>query len=289
MKWMRYLSGKTLLLLVFGSLLFSCALNWFIVPAGLFNGGFLGIAQLLQYLLKEVLRLPLPDIDWAGILYYLINLPLLYLSYRLDRGFFIKTMICVPCYTLFLTIVPIPDAPVFADRLTACLVGGLLAGVGAGMTLLSGGSGGGEEILGVYFTVRNPKYSVGKLLLILNVLVYTACLLMTDFETVVYSIIYSAVTAVALDRVHLQSIMRSCLIITKQPDMERLIFETVHRGVTTWNGYGGYTKEQANILLTVVTKKESLLLKKAVLQKDPTAFILTHEDIMIEGNFQKRL
>lgn len=41
--------------------------------------------------------------------------------------------------------------------------------------------------------------------------------------------------------------------------------------------------------MTVVTKKESLLLKKAVLQKDPAAFILIHEDIMIEGNFQKRL
>lgn len=289
MKWTRCLTGRAILLLVSGSLLFSCALNWFIVPAGLFNGGFLGIAQLLQHLLRGVFHLALAEIDWAGIFYYLINLPLLFLSYRLDRGFFIKTMLCVPCYTLFLTIVPIPEAPLLADRLTACLVGGLLAGAGAGMTLLSGGSGGGEEILGVYFTARNPKFSVGKLLLLLNVFVYTACLLMTDLETVVYSIIYSAVTAVVLDKVHLQSIMRSCLIITKQPELEQLIFDTVHRGVTRWEGCGGYTKEKANILLTVVTKKESLVLKKAVLQKDPAAFILINEDVAVEGNFQKRI
>lgn len=289
MKRTRYLSAKALLLLVSGSLLFSCALNWLIVPAGMFNGGFLGIAQLMQHLLKEVFHLPLPEIDWAGIFYYFINLPLLFLSYRLDRGFFVKTMICVPCYTLFLTVVPIPEAPILADRLTACLAGGFLAGLGAGMTLLSGGSGGGEEILGVYFTARSPKFSVGKLLLLLNGFVYTACLIMTDFETVVYSVIYSAVTAVVIDRVHLQSILRSCLIISKQPDLERLIFNTVHRGVTRWDGYGGYTGERANILLTAVTKKESILLKKEVLRQDPAAFILINEDIVVEGNFKKRI
>lgn len=57
MKWTRCLTGRAILLLVSGSLLFSCALNWFIVPAGLFNGGFLGIAQLLQHLLRSVFRL----------------------------------------------------------------------------------------------------------------------------------------------------------------------------------------------------------------------------------------
>ena len=289
MKWTRYLTGKDILLLVTGSLFFSCALNWLIVPAGLFNGGFLGIAQLLQYLIKMIFYFTLPDIDWAGIFYFLINLPLLFLAYHLDRGFFIKTMLCVPCYTLFLTLIPIPEAPLLADRLTACLAGGFFAGVGAGMTLLSGGSGGGEEILGVYFTSRNPKFSVGKLLVLLNAFVYTACLLMTDWETVVYSVIYSAVTAVVLDKVHLQSIMRSCLIITKQPELEKLIFDTVHRGVTQWEGSGGYTQEKTNILLTVVTKKESLTLKKAVLQKDPAAFILINEDVLVEGNFQKRI
>lgn len=157
------------------------------------------------------------------------------------------------------------------------------------MTLLSGGCGGGEEILGVYFCSRNANFSVGRMLIILNVFVFGSCLIMTDFETVVYSIIFSGITSVALDKVHLQNVTLDCVIITKKPNMEKLVIDTIGRGVTYWKGYGGYTGEETNIIQTIASKKEAIVLRREILKADPSAFVVFNEDVTITGNYQTRI
>ncbi len=280
---------QSILLLTAGSAIFSAGLNLFIIPHGMFNGGFLGIAQVLEYLCIEWLHLNIGSLPLSGIIYYFINVPLLFMAFKLDRDFFIKTMICVPLYAVLLTVIPIPTAPILSDRLVSCIVGGLLAGAGAGMTLLSGGCGGGEEILGVYFCSRNPNFSVGRMLIILNVFVFGSCLIMTDLETVVYSIIFSVITSVTLDKVHLQNVTLDCVIITKKPGMEKLVMDTTGRGATHWKGYGGYTGEETNIIQTVASKKEALALRREILRTDPAAFVIFNEDVTVTGNYRTRI
>lgn len=285
----KVLTVKSLLLLTVGSAVFSAGLNVFIIPHGMFNGGFLGIAQVIEYICVRFFHLELGALPLSGIIYYLINIPLLFMAFKLDRGFFVKTMICVPLYAVLLTVIPIPAAPILHDKLVSCIVGGLLAGVGAGMTLLSGGCGGGEEILGVYFCSKNPNFSVGRMLIILNVFVFGSCLIMTDLETVVYSVLFSVVTSLALDKVHLQNVTLDCVIITKKPNMEKLVIDSIGRGVTYWKGYGGYTGEETNILQTIASKKEALKLRREILKADPDAFIVFNEDVSVTGNYQTRI
>lgn len=280
---------QSIFLLVVGSAVFSVGLNLFIIPHGMFNGGFLGIAQVLEYICVQLLHINTGSLPLSGIIYYLINIPLLFMAFKLNRDFFIKTMICVPLYAVLLTVIPIPATPILSDRLVSCIVGGLLAGVGAGMTLLSGGCGGGEEILGVYFCSRNANFSVGRMLIILNIFVFGSCLIMTDFETVVYSIIFSGITSVALDKVHLQNVTLDCVIITKKPNMEKLVIDTIGRGVTYWKGYGGYTDEETNIIQTIASKKEAIVLRREILKADPSAFVVFNEDVTITGNYQTRI
>lgn len=280
---------QSIFLLVVGSAVFSAGLNIFIIPHGMFNGGFLGIAQVLEYICAQLLHINTGSLPLSGIIYYLINIPLLFMAFKLSRDFFIKTMICVPLYAILLTVIPIPATPILSDRLVSCIVGGLLAGVGAGMTLLSGGCGGGEEILGVYFCSRNANFSVGRMLIILNVFVFGSCLIMTDFETVVYSIIFSGITSTALDKVHLQNVTLDCVIITKKPNMEKLVIDTIGRGVTYWKGYGGYTDEETNIIQTIASKKEAIVLRREILKADPSAFVVFNEDVTITGNYQTRI
>lgn len=289
MKRARALTVQSVVLLTVGSAVFSAGLNLFIIPHGMFNGGFLGIAQVLEYICVQLFQIDLGGFPLSGILYYLINIPLLFMAYKLDRSFFIKTMICVPLYAVLLTVIPIPGAPILSDRLVSCIVGGLLAGVGAGMTLLSGGCGGGEEILGVYFCSRNPNFSVGRMLIILNVFVFGSCLIMTDLETVVYSVIFSVVTSLALDKVHLQNVTLDCVVITKKPGLEKLVMETTGRGATHWKGYGGYTGEEANIIQTVASKKEALAMRREILRADPDAFVIFNEDVTVTGNYRTRV
>lgn len=289
MKRARALTVQSVVLLTVGSAVFSAGLNLFIIPHGMFNGGFLGIAQVLEYICVQLFQINLGSFPLSGILYYLINIPLLFMAYKLDRSFFIKTMICVPLYAVLLTVIPIPGAPILSDRLVSCIVGGLLAGVGAGMTLLSGGCGGGEEILGVYFCSRNPNFSVGRMLIILNVFVFGSCLIMTDLETAVYSVIFSVVTSLALDKVHLQNVTLDCVVITKKPGLEKLVMETTGRGATHWKGYGGYTGEEANIIQTVASKKEALAMRREILRADPDAFVIFNEDVTVTGNYRTRV
>lgn len=288
-KLSEYINLKSAVLIVAGSLLFSAAMNLLIVPMALYSGGFLGVAQLLRQVLLTF-GFHVENIDVAGIAYFLINVPLFLLSYRsLGKPFFLKTLLAVGCYTVFLTVIVSPETPIITDKLTCCLIGGVIAGVGAGMTLLSGGCGGGEEILGVFLSKKHPNMSVGKLSIFINIFVYGSCLIFFNIGTVVYSLIYSVFTNLFIDKMHFQNIMMNMIIISKKDGLQNLIFQITGRGVTHWDGYGGYTDEKTNLLLTVVSKRESLALRKAVQDFDPDAFVVINEDIDVVGNFEMRI
>ena len=289
MKRAKILTFKSIFLLVAGSVIFSAGLNLFIIPHGMFNGGFLGIAQVLEYICIHFFHVNIGTLPLSGILYYLINVPILFMAFRLDRGFFVKTMLCVPLYAILLTVIPIPAVPILSDKLVSCIVGGFFAGIGAGMTLLSGGCGGGEEILGVYFCSKNANFSVGRMLITLNVFVFGSCLIMTDLETVVYSVLFSGITSFVLDKVHLQNVTLDCIIITKKENVEKLVIDTIGRGVTYWKGYGGYTDEETFIIQTIASKKEAIKLRREIGKADPNAFVIFNEDVTITGNYQTRI
>lgn len=276
-------------MIIAGSLIFSAAMNLLIVPMHLYSGGFLGIAQLFRQLLT-VLGVDVENIDVAGIVYFLMNVPLLLMSYKsLGKSFFVKTILAVGCYTVFLTLIVSPATPIIEDKLTSCLIGGIIAGVGAGMTLLSGGCGGGEEILGVYFSKKNPNFSVGKLSILINVFVYGCCLIFFNISTVVYSLIYSVFVNTSLDKVHFQNIMMNVMIISRKEGIKEVVLATTGRGMTHWDGYGGYTDEKTNVYLTVISKRESIELRKVIKAYDPDAFVIISEDIDVAGNFEMRV
>ena len=110
-----------------GSLLFCAGLNLFIVPVGLYNGGTVGISQIIRTLLQSRLALP-AGFDIAGILNLILNIPLPALAFlQFGRPLFLKTVYSVLTQTAFFSLIAIPSVPILSDRLTACIIGGLLA------------------------------------------------------------------------------------------------------------------------------------------------------------------
>ena len=192
-------------------------------------------------------------------------------------------------WMFLLAVIPIPEVGVFDEVLTACVIGGLLCGAGAGLTLTAGCSGGGEEILGLLCAMKNPWFSVGRISMLLNIGVFGTGLFLFDRQSVVYSILMAGVMYLCLDRVHLQNVMVAMFIITKREDMEKLVFQRAGRGVTRWVGEGAYSSQETDILLTVVSKKEALSLRRALQERDPNVFAIICEDISVVGNFQKRV
>ena len=152
-----------------GMLLFAMGINLFIVPADLYNGGLLGISQILRTLLVRYLHWFSGTTDIAGVINLLLNVPLFILAYiSISKSFFARTLICVVSQTVFLSFIPIPTTPIVSDCLTASIIGGIMAGSGIGIALRSGGSSGGMDIVGMYFTKKYKDFSVGKGSLVVN-------------------------------------------------------------------------------------------------------------------------
>lgn len=276
---------------LFGSALFAVGFNTLIVPMDLYSGGFMGISQLLKIFLVQVLHVPvIPGMDLNGIIFFLLNIPLLYLGLRiLGKEFAIRTLIIVAWQSFLVMVVPIPSTPLVGDYLTACIIGGIVTGVGTGLVLRGRASGGGQDIVGLCLAKLYPGFSVGKITIIVNIFVYGVCLALFNIEIVIYSLIYATISALAIDRVHIQSINMSVMIFTKKLGISKAIMEETGRGVTNWDGAGAYTNETSYILFVVISKYEVTQIKKIVQSIDPNAFMIFTEGCAIEGNFERRL
>ena len=281
-----------ILLTIGGMLIYAIGINNFIVPAGLYSGGIIGISQILRTLLVQYAHLNFGGTDIAGIISLILNLPLFVLAYMsVGRHFFWKTVICVVSQSLFLTLIPIPVSPIVEDTITATLIGGIIVGAGIGISLQSGGCSGGIDILGMYFTKKYNGFSVGKLNLLINLVIYGNCALLFDIKVVIYCIIYAAVNTLMVDKTHTQNIRTAVIIITKE-DPEKIkhyIMDELARGVTHWNATAGYTDDRSHILFTVMSKHELSMLKQEMKYIDPKAFIVSKDNVGIDGRFAKHL
>ena len=277
---------------VIGELIAAAALNLFIVPLNLYTGGLMGVCQLLRTLAADYLGMNFGAYDVAGILYFLLNIPILLLAYKnLGRAFVAKTLICTVAFSLFYSLIPSPSVPIVDDYLTACLLGGILAGVGGGLVLTCGASGGGLDIVGLYLSKRGSQFTVGKFSLSFNAVLYTACLFLFSPEVAIYSVIYNFFTAMVLDRMHQQNVSIQALIFTKGDEdaLARFIIENLGRSVTFWEGVGAYTGEDVHVLCVCLSKFEIEELVHAVHSIDPHAFVTTQEGTRIYGNFQRKV
>lgn len=276
-------------IIIIGALLFCFGINIFISPLGLYNGGVVGISQIIRTIVVEYIPV-LKNFEIAGVINFIINIPLLLIAYKsISKKFFIRTVVSVIAQTIFFTVIKIPTLPIIDDQLAACLIGGIITGAGIGITLKAGGSGGGIDILGVYFTQKYKNFSVGKLGIIINTIIYGICAILFELPTAIYSVIYTTFFSLIVDKIHYQNINTTAMIFTKKKNIELGIMSEMARGVTCWKGEGAYTGEETKILVTVISKYEINQLKRIVLEKDPKAFIIFNEGLNVTGNFEKRL
>ena len=280
---------KSIFLMLAGSLIYSLAMNILILPCGMYSGGVLGIAQLINALL-EYLGVSFSNVNMEGIIYFLINVPLLVLAYKsLGKPFFFKTVACTVFYTIFLAVIPVPKNMILDDTVICCVAGGLISGIGIGLTLLSGGCGGGEEIICVYLTKKYHNFSVGKVTVIINIFVYGCCAIFFNLTVAVYSILCSVISSIAVDKVHFQNITTDMFIVTKKANVQEVIFNTVNRGATKIDATGTYTGDDTAVYVVVLSKNEARTLKKEIQAFDPDAFVFIHENVDVAGNFKKHL
>ncbi|MBR0041158.1 MAG: YitT family protein [Oscillospiraceae bacterium] len=268
---------------------YAVGMNMFIVPAGIYSGGLMGVCQLIRTLLTDYAGLKV-GFDIAGLLYYAMNIPIfLYAWKRMKRKTLVKTIVTVTFQTLFLALIPVrailPD-----DRLASVIVGALVCGSTCGLILRCGSSGGGLDIVGLLMAMGKRETGVGQVYLVVNAVQFTAYAFLFGAPVVIYSLIATFLSSFAVDHFHFQNINVEVKIVTKRKDeIADAIMRGLGRGVTEWASVGAYTDEPSDVLYVIISKYEITRLRGIILRCDPNAFVVIGDKVHVYGNFLKRL
>lgn len=284
-KWLRLTMG------IFGGILMAAGINLIIVPQGMYSGGLYGLCQVIRTLIIAGTGLE-TSVDLAGILYLLVNIPLLLLAWRsLGREFVLGMTAVTVVNSVALAIIPSPATPIIADKLTSCLLGGIISGFSSGLILTCGCSTGGLDVLGLYLSKRGKGFTVGRFSITFNAALYILCAVLFDLSTAIYSAIYVVFQALFLDRVHQQNISVQMLIFTREdPDrLNQVILDKLDRSFTLWEGQGGYSHDRVHVLCVCLSKYEVVTVQMALNEIDPHAFTIVQEGIRVGGNFGRHL
>ncbi|AAM25819.1 uncharacterized membrane-anchored protein YitT (DUF2179 family) [Caldanaerobacter subterraneus subsp. tengcongensis MB4] len=275
MKWI-----EKYVFLTIGAFLAAIALEIFLVPNNIIDGGITGISIMLSYLTK----IPL------GAYIFVLNLPFLLFGYRqIGKSFVLSTFYAVSVLSLSVTILEkLP--PLTYDTLLASVFGGIILGIGVGLVIRHGGSMDGTEIVAVVFS-EISGFSVGEIVLFINVFVLGSAGIVFTWDRAMYSLITYFIAFKVIDlTIEGLDEEKAVMIITEKPEeIVETITARLGRSVTFWEGKGGYTREKKGILYAVVSRLEIAKLKSIVKEHDEGAFVTIHDvyDIL-GGQFRKR-
>lgn len=263
-------------IVIFGSLIVAFAFNFFLVPYGILSSGVSGIAILIGLLTPF-------DI---GILNLILNLPLIIFGYiKLGKEITINTIYCVLSLSLFLYLLPV--VTVTNNILLSTIFGGVISGFGIGLILKYSGTSGGLDIIAIIIS-RTSNASVGLLLTAMNGVIVLISGTVFNWEIALYTLLSIYLTGKMIDTVHTNHIKLTMQIVTSQGELIRKeLLESVYRGITIMDGYGGYTQEPKQILMMVVTRYETIQIKKIVRNLDESAFINIYETVEVDGEFAR--
>lgn len=284
-KW----NSKEFFLNIFGIFVFCLGINLFIEPCELYTGGILGLSQLLN---RVINRMYTGEIYLTGIIYFIINVPLLIIAFKhISKSFCARTIFDVIVQTIILDLIPIPNKPLVNDLLTNVLVGGTIAGFGYAHVLSSTGSTGGTDIIGIIVTSRHKGFSVGRFAIAFNTILYSISGLLYGVGIMIYSIMYNIIENISIDKLHDQNIVTSATIFTKKKPTELLEFikKDLDRGATTWEGIGEYDKSKTYITYVTLSRYELHKLEKYLEVSKQDVFLVKNDNVGVDGNFKKRL
>ena len=276
---------KEYLFVALGILLYVLGWTIFLVPNNLIGGGVTGIAAIIQYATGIK----------AGYTYAVVNILLLILALcTLGRNFGAKTIFAIIIASVglnvFQDIIPHEFCQIMAvdnGKLMSVIMGGIMVGVGIGLTMSNGGSTGGTDIIALVVN-KYRNVSPGRMILWTDVIIICSSMLVPSYTpdggvlpltdkitTVVYGLLLIAVMTTVLD-MYLSGAKQSVqlFILSKKYDViADAITRDLHRGVTVLNGRGWYTKAETSVLMVLTRKSDLNLLLRYVKNIDPDAFL----------------
>lgn len=273
-KYAERISLKDIAGILIGAFILAVSIQAILVPAHLLTGGISGVAMIIHFFT--------PLEVWMG--YVLLNIPVFVAGYRfISHRFAFYSLIGIIALTFYLRLTQNLNFHV-DDVLLAAILGGVLNGIGTGISLRCKGSTGGLDIIAA-IVKRYWGYSFGVTTLAFNLVIIGIFAISSGIELALFTAISMFITSKVIDTVESgPSISKTILIISKcSDDIAHAILQDLHRGCTIIDGRGAYTGEEKSILMVTVGKIQLPRLKEIVFQIDPNAFITINESIEVYG------
>ena len=260
-----------------GILLASVGLKMFLLPNGFLDGGATGIAILLS------------EIFNFNISYFLliVSIPFLVLAYfSLTKRIFIKSVLSIIALAIIIHFENF--GAVTEDKLLIAIFGGLFLGAGIGLTIKNGAVLDGSEILGIFVNER-LGVSIGKVILLFNVILFAATALLLSLEVAMYSILTFIVTAKVIDLMieGFEDYVGLMIVSEQVDDINKELIRVVGTGTTLYQGSGGFGKRGAQtkkeIIHTVINRIDIRRTYNLIDSIDSNAFIIEFDVNNIKG------
>lgn len=261
--------------------IFSAAfgLKGFLLSSNFIDGGVTGVSMLMA----ATLGLPL------SVLLLVINLPFIALGYKQIGGkFALKSALAITALAIVLAFVKFPD--VTPDKVLTAVFGGFFIGAGIGLAIRGGAVLDGTEIAALLVSKNSYLLRVGDVILILNIFIFLAAAFLLGVEIALYSILTYFAASRTIDFLIHGIEEYTAIIITseKSAEIREAIVRDLNRGVTVYQGRGGASGIEQDILYCVVTRLEIGSVKRVIYEIDDTAFVVTHALSDAQGGVVKK-
>ena len=248
----------------------------FLFPVKLYDSGISGLSMLLDQVTPPALTLPLFLI--------LLNVPIfIFGAKKQGLSFTVYSVFAVGVYSLtaylIMDVLPIDVSiisPLAGSDLLLCAVfGGVISGIGSGLTIRFGGAIDGIDVLSVIFA-KDLGLSLGTFVMIFNTILYTVCgIAIHSWILPLYSIVTYFVGSKTVDYVAEGFNRSKCAMIvtTKAAEISEAISGQFGQSGTIVNAVGGFSKEKKEIVYFIIDHFQINKLKQIVHGIDEKAFI----------------
>ena len=273
---LKELSPFNFLVLTLAGIINSIGVTMFLSPVKLYDSGISGTSMLLGQITPEYLSL--------SLFLVLLNIPIFIYGYR-KQGlvFTIYSIYAVAIYSISAFIItdllPVDVStvsPFAQDDLFLCAIfGGIVSGIGSGLTIRFGGAIDGIEVLAVIFA-KKLSLTVGTFVMIYNIILYIAVgIIINSWVLPLYSIVTYAAALKTVDFI-VEGLdkCKAAIIITTQPqEISSALSTAFGSGITLIPAKGYYSDQEKTVIYFVVNRFQISKMKRVVLENDKTAFI----------------
>lgn len=272
---LKTLSWQNFIFLFIAGCVNAFGVTVFLTPVKLYDSGISGTSMLLGQITPEYLTL--------SVFLLILNIPLfLYGLKKQGVAFTVYSIFTVVIYSLgawlIMDVLPIDvskASPMAGEDLLLCaLFGGLISGVGSGITIRYGGAIDGIEVMAVIFAKR-LNLTVGTFVMIYNVLLYIICgFVLQSWTLPLYSIVTYAAALKTIDFI-VEGIDRSkeVMIVTDKPDVADALMQEFECGTTKITALGGYSNQEKTIIYFVLNRFQISRMRAIIHAVDPNAFV----------------